>query len=178
MKRHGFSMIELVFVIVILGVLAAVAVPKFVSSRTDAQVATLRSDMATVLKTVPSRVFAENIDVSTTPPGTDSSTGNTFQNWGEWIVDTAGLDKTKWKVDGNGISPIYEVDAADPNNSKGCGKVIEINPPANNNPPATITFDPETQLTVDNALCKGLKNSYPSGSKRVIPLGSTGSVIF
>lgn len=32
MKRNGFSMIELVFVIVILGVLAAVAVPRFVTS--------------------------------------------------------------------------------------------------------------------------------------------------
>ena len=32
MKRSGFSMIELVFVIVILGVLAAVAVPRFVTT--------------------------------------------------------------------------------------------------------------------------------------------------
>ena len=105
---------------------------------------------------VPSRVFAENIDVDTNsaPPGNPD--GTTFTNWGEWIVDTAGLDKTKWKVDGDGISPIYEVNAADPTASQGCGKVIEINPPVNNNGPATITFDPETQLTDDKALCKGL----------------------
>ena len=59
MKRSGFSMIELVFVIVILGVLAAVAVPRFVTTRTDAQVAMLRSDIASVMKAIPARVFAE-----------------------------------------------------------------------------------------------------------------------
>ena len=52
MKRSGFSMIELVFVIVILGVLAAVAVPRFVTTRTDAQVAMLRSDIASVMKAI------------------------------------------------------------------------------------------------------------------------------
>ena len=103
-----------------------------------------------------SKYKLENIDVDTnsTPPGTDPSTGAAFGTWGNWIVDTAGLDKTKWKVTVDAIEPIYEVDATDPTASKGCGKVIEINPNVNNaNGPATITFDPD-ELTDDKALCK------------------------
>lgn len=36
MRQHGFTLIELVMVIVILGILAAVAIPKFIDLRTDA----------------------------------------------------------------------------------------------------------------------------------------------
>lgn len=39
--QRGFTLIELVMVIVILGVLAAVAVPKFVNLKSDAQAAAL-----------------------------------------------------------------------------------------------------------------------------------------
>ncbi|MFZ3053998.1 MAG: type II secretion system protein [Sulfuricurvum sp.] len=48
MKRTAFTMIELVFVIVVLGILAAIAIPKFAATRDDAQVSKGRSDVAAI----------------------------------------------------------------------------------------------------------------------------------
>ena len=47
MKRAGFTMIELIFVIVILGILAAVAIPKLAATRDDAQISKIVTNINT-----------------------------------------------------------------------------------------------------------------------------------
>lgn len=47
-SKKAFTMIELVFVIVVLGILAAVAIPKFAATRTDAEITKGRSDIASI----------------------------------------------------------------------------------------------------------------------------------
>ena len=47
-SKYAFTMIELVFVIVVLGILAAIAIPKFAATRTDAQISKGRADIASI----------------------------------------------------------------------------------------------------------------------------------
>jgi len=47
-SKNAFTMIELVFVIVVLGILAAVAIPKFAATRTDAQISKARADISSI----------------------------------------------------------------------------------------------------------------------------------
>ena len=47
-KKNAFTMIELIFVIVVLGILSAIAIPKFAATRTDAQVSKGRADVSSI----------------------------------------------------------------------------------------------------------------------------------
>ena len=46
--KHAFTMIELVFVIVILGILSSIAIPKLVATRDDAEIAKIRADVSSI----------------------------------------------------------------------------------------------------------------------------------
>lgn len=47
-QRSAFTMIELVFVIVVLGILAAIAMPRLAATRDDAEIAKGRSDVSAI----------------------------------------------------------------------------------------------------------------------------------
>jgi len=46
LHRKAFTMVELVFVIVVIGILSAIAVPKFAATRDDAEVSKGRAEVA------------------------------------------------------------------------------------------------------------------------------------
>jgi len=53
MKRSkSFTMVELIIVILILGILAAIAIPQFISATSDAKTATLQANLAVVRNSI------------------------------------------------------------------------------------------------------------------------------
>ena len=71
-KDGGFTLVELLIVVIILGVLAAVAIPQFGSSTDDAKLATLDANLAQVRNSI-ELYFHEHNSVY---PGVNSSVDN------------------------------------------------------------------------------------------------------
>lgn len=87
--RGGFSLIELVFVIAVVGILAAIAIPKLAATRTDALYAAINSDIQAVISSM--QVAALTQDLSA-------------QNLdGAFIMQASGLSASRWIAQGSGI---------------------------------------------------------------------------
>ena len=92
MKRtkNAFSMIEMVFVIVILGILAAIAVPKMAATRTDADISKGRADIASIRSSIlterQSRIIKGCTNFIPNGTGTYTCNGTTYDQ-----MDNGGL---------------------------------------------------------------------------------------
>ena len=85
MKRAGFTMIELIFVIVILGILAAVALPKFAGVANEAHDSKVKAYVGTLNRTVGPAMWSESIS--------DGNNGSVTSYCGSIDTYTAPIDE-------------------------------------------------------------------------------------
>ena len=106
-SKKAFTMIELIFVIVVIGILSAIAIPKFAATRDDAvitkaisTVASMRSALATERQ---KRILrGEFADLNKT------TIGDNFVNFLEYAVKSCSTSKCGgWTTGGSDTNPTY-----------------------------------------------------------------------
>ena len=88
LTKNGFTLIEAVFAIVVIGILAAVAIPKFIATRSDASEATVKREIQAIRAGIEAEKM-QNIQAS----GTMQSNGDDgnltlYYNYRPWEGDT------------------------------------------------------------------------------------------
>lgn len=87
-NEKGFTLIEIIAVIIIMGILAAVAVPKFFSMQEDAKIAALNGGLSEAAARF-NHAFAKYILVEKKAPATVSGILDTADYLGTGAADTA-----------------------------------------------------------------------------------------
>ena len=93
--RKGFTMIELIFVIVILGVLASVAIPRLAATRDDAEVAKAATNLTTAVSDITAYYTAKGHFRSGSSANAKAVTFDKITN----ALDKSGKLKVKGKTE-------------------------------------------------------------------------------
>src|SRR5437764_7442545 len=73
MNRKGFTLIDLLIVVVVMGILAAIAIPKFANTKAKAYIASMKSDLRNLV-TAEEAYFADSVKYSATTTSTTHPT--------------------------------------------------------------------------------------------------------
>ncbi len=124
-KEKGFTLIELLIVVAIIGIVAGIAIPRFLGARTVAKVTRAFADMRTIADGLEMYFIAENVypdaldDLTTSTPAYITSIpedqfadGAAFRYYTNGDAD-AGTPATMWLIISNGPDLDADIDAID-----------------------------------------------------------------
>ena len=97
-KTSAFTLVELIIVIIILGILASLAIPSFLSATSDAEEATLRQDLAILRKSISLYYHQHGSDL----PGVKKTDGSGNDANGLPAITAAFLDQITLYTDKTG----------------------------------------------------------------------------
>ncbi len=132
---RAFSMIELVFVVVILGIIASIALPKISLTRSDALYTAVLADIQSIQSALSQKFIIEDLSTATLN--------------GQLILDAAGLSQARWVASGSGVR-LGKNGVID--NANNCA-LIDF---SGND--LVIKID----ASVNSALCRKLSKTYPN----------------
>ena len=113
MKRSGFTLIELIFVIVIIGVLAAVAVPKFKDLKQNAEAANVIKVATDAFHSIPS-TYVNKVDLEENASGVNGLNDLINLSGKNWTI---GATDANYTDDGSSNVARIVFDGADRNAS-------------------------------------------------------------
>ena len=114
MKRNtrGFTLVEILIVVIILGILAAIVIPQFTNASSDAR----ESSVSSTLQTIRSQIELFKIQHTDTPPQTTGMAG-----WALMINKTDLGDTTATTAGATAFGPYLQQAPTNPlNNRTGC----------------------------------------------------------
>ena len=148
-KRAGFTMIALIFVIVILGILAAVAIPKLAATRDDAQISKIVTNISTIQSELSGYVLSQgNVPLSDANITLASNTyaAGTDSGYIATVVTTAPSGDVALGTTGTSAR-ISFYDSADTAIQTVCA-VIDLN--------STTMVVQDNNLTTNSNICDGV----------------------
>ncbi|MCI6177322.1 MAG: type II secretion system GspH family protein [Campylobacter sp.] len=169
--KKGFTMIELIFVIVILGILASVAIPRLAATREDAEISAAVANLRTLVSDASAYYTAKGefpnntkwkdiTNVPTAKPNDNVTTSNSLKVGGKECIDFLIEGKNSGATGDKATAPTHILIAKNPTNKESsvCKQVLDSKP-----------LEAYFNSRVDGAATN-------NGSKGAIAIGSTTSV--